>query len=280
MSVNRHRFFTNGRCAEGCALLFSMYVKAMLTIVTYTILSIHMPPKYMCSRSAPYHPCIHIFGNVGFPGRIHAHGAELFTRTIDQFAYNGMNMRFEVAQMIALRHPLDSNILEIGCGVGTLTNELEKCGLENIVALDTSQEMLDVAMTNTNNVTFYRENGVDSHTLDFNPKVAIVCMVMHEMPEVAHRELLSSLCRATKDASGEIWIVDIHPSYEPSWSMLTGEPYILTYLANIDRIVEETAVELNMSSATIDIIAGRVRGWVVTHREGLSVGSTNVQLRS
>jgi len=254
----------------------------MLTIVTYMILSTRIPPKYMCSRSAPYHPCIHNFGNVGFPGRIHAHGAELFTRMIDQFAYNGMNMRFEVAQMIASRHPLDSNILEIGCGVGTLTKELEKCGLENIVALDTSQEMLDVAMTNTNNVTYRKENGVDSHTLDFNPKVAIVCMVMHEMPENAHRELLVSLSRATQADSGEIWIVDIHPSYEPSWSMLTGEPYILTYLANIDRIVEETAVELNMSSATIDIIAGRVRGWVMTHREGHSVGcsSTNVQLRS
>jgi len=184
---------------------------------------------------------------------------------IDQFAYNGTNMRFGVAQTIASRHSPDSNILEVGCGVGTLTRELEKCGFENIVAIDTSQEMLDVAMKNTKTITYRKENGVDSHMLAFNPKIAVVCMVMHEMPGIAHRELLESLSRATKHDSGEIWIIDIHPSYEPSRSMLAGEPYILAYLANIDRVVDEKASELNMTFTSFDLIAGRVRGWILNH---------------
>lgn len=232
-----------------------------LCFLAFTARYVPSTKGYECSRTAPFHPAIHNLGNTGFGGSAHAQGAMFATKLIDILAYNGRNMRNEVAQSLSTIKALNSTILEVGCGVGSLTDELLQQGFSNVIGIDTSAEMLQVAEDNAPNATFYQENGVDAASNFSDIDVAIVCMVLHEMPTVAHEELLFALSEVTKNKSGEVWLVDIDPSYEPSMSMLAGEPYVNAYLKNIEDIIMET----NMTYSTFEIISGRVRGWVLRH---------------
>lgn len=218
---------------------------------------------YECARTAPFHPNIHNMGNVGALGRAHAQGAWFATRVIDALAYRGRNMRSEVARALANTRDVDRDVvLEIGCGVGTLTAELMDAGFQQVVAMDTSAEMLEFAKKNVPGAEFHQENGVDCEWMAAD--VAIACMVFHEMPQVAHREMIRAMARASNPRDGEVWIVDIDPSYEPSVPMLAGEPYVPSYLKNIEDVIAEEADEEDMNVATFSIVSGHVRGWVLS----------------
>ena len=232
-------------------------------LVTVLALSAFVPSthNHACSRTAPFHPAIHNMGNVGKMGALHADGAWFFTRLIDALAYEGRNMRAEFSEGLAAIRPKDSSILEVGCGVGTLTAELEKCNFSNVNAVDTSQEMINKAREHTKTSGYRNLNGVDAHLSFEDIDVAIACMVMHEMPTCAHRELIQSLLRATRD-DGEIWLIDIDPVYRPSISMLAGEPYLPQYLESIDDTINKEAAPHDV--VTLQMIPKRVRAWVIT----------------
>lgn len=213
-----------------------------------------VPPigKYTDVHTAPFHPSIHNLGNVGFWGRAHAQGAWLATHMIDRMAYKGRHMRREVAIALADEFRDEpTSVLEVGCGVGTLTRELDRVRNFNVTAIDTSQDMLDEARKWTDS-RLLCVNAVD-HTETSD--VAIVCMVMHEMPPSAHVAILDALKATTRRA---IWIVDIDPVYEPSLMMLSGEPYVPDYLRTFEDTVRIAAPGQVESYA---LIPGHVRVW-------------------
>ena len=162
-------------------------------------------------------------------------------------------MRREVAERMASRYEPSTSLFEIGCGVGTLTYELERTKKFNITACDTSSEMLHVAKQRVKSRLVWR-NGVDFRgTTD----VSVICMVMHEMPPCAHRDILETMLRSSRK---EVWVVDIDPSYRPSLLMLSGEPFIADYIRTIEATLQ------SVSGASVDkleIVKGHVCAWVL-----------------
>lgn len=215
--------------------------------------------KYNNVFTAPYHPALHNFGNVGVGGWIHAKLAWSATRAIDAFAYDGVNMRQRVAEAITLSCE-HGTLLEVGCGVGTLTSELVKTGAFDVIALDTSEEMLSVAknIINASECTFHCNN-----VMFFGKKVdvSVVCMVMHEMPERGHKEILTKLFEITTHM---IWLIDIDPTYIPSEMMLSGEPYVLDYLQSFEITLTKECECKKFNIDTFPIIPNHVRAWVLT----------------
>lgn len=212
--------------------------------------------KYDDIRTAPYHPSIHNLGNVGLLGRVHAELAWVSTALIDEHAYSGRNMRRELAEQLSGRYPRGTTLLEVGCGVGTLTKELEDGGHFAITAIDTSPDMVRVARRHVV-CPVACMNGVDvSAPVD----LAVVSMVAHELPERAHRDLLRALLRTAK----EVCFVDIDLSYTPSRLMLTGEPYIEEYLATWDRTLRDEAQGRHVKEWSL--IPGHVTVWIVSER--------------
>lgn len=218
--------------------------------------AVGVPPigKFDSVRSAPFHPSIHNLGNVGCLGRVHAWSARLATWVIDQVAYDGVNMRHVLAQHIAVRYVEGTRLLEVGCGVGTLTRELEHTQRFDIVAMDTSKEMLDQAKARVS-CTLLHGNGID---FDEAADVSVICMVMHEMPPAAHGEMLDALLKVT---NRDVWVVDIDPTYEPPQTMLSGEPYMPRYLETIQHTIETRAKGRSLES--FSPVEGHVRAWVI-----------------
>lgn len=236
----------------------------MYTVFTVVMVGMHMHipriGKYNTVHSAPFHPSIHNLGNVGNLGAFHAKGAAFATRVIDLAAYGGRNMRRELAEYMANRYKNGTSVLEVGCGVGTLTLELERTCAFNITAVDTSQDMLDVAKTRVDS-RLVCANGVDVNgTFD----MSIICMTMHEMTPVAHEQMIAAMSVFT---AGDVWIVDIEPSYEPSRIMLTGEPYILGYKATICDSIARTSCCMGRSVSSFSLVDGHVRAWVLTRKK-------------
>ena len=171
-----------------------------------------------------YDQRIHNLGNIGLTGKLHAHMAKEATYLIDNLAYNGRNIRKEICSKI----PTNAKVCDMGCGVGLSTHN-------NIlsVGVDTSDEMLNVArkihkdklckFENGNAISYGEDDEFDFCTLSF---------LMHEVPQQGRLDVISNSMRI---ASGGILIVDIHPQYKPSKSMLSGEPYIKDYLKNIRK---------------------------------------------
>lgn len=210
--------------------------------------------------NAPFHPRIHNMGNVGWGGKIHAFAARFATHVIDEKAYNGVNMRELLAEEMANTFLEDSNILEIGCGVGTLTEHLSK-HFKNLVAMDTSQEMIREAKIYLPKVDFRCDNGANAHSYDVD--IAIASMLVHELPKNAHLDLMDAMQKSILKKNGEVWIVDIHPLYEPSFLMKMGEPFVLSYLKEFEDTVQEFCSENNMDCNRADIIPEHVRLWVL-----------------
>jgi hypothetical protein len=57
---------------------------------------------------------------------------------------------------------------------------------------------------------------------------------LHEVPLRAQVKIIKN---GIKNAKYKFIIVDISTNYKPSKLMVTGEPYLLDYLVNIDKIL-------------------------------------------
>lgn len=229
-----------------------------------TLLVTGAVPKYDCSRSAPFHPRIHNLGNVGLGGWIHARLARTATTLIDHLAYDGDNVRRQLAKRIARQmHPDVVEVLEVGCGVGTLTLELSHTNrFHSIHAVDTSRQMIDVARQNVKDVHFDVMNGVDVNTCSSDLTVA--SFVMHELPCDGQREVLNAMIDASR--RGTVWIMDIHPTYTPSRLMLSGEPYILDYLEQFEALIEDVSRTRHMQMDVDTLARGRVMIWCLREK--------------
>lgn len=227
----------------------------MFRCIAAASIAFGVPPigKYTDVHTAPFHPSIHNLGNVGFWGRAHAQGAWIATHMIDRIAYKGCHMRRELAIALADEFRDEAtSVLEVGCGVGTLTRELDRVRNFNVTAIDTSQDMLDVACRWTAS-RLLCVNVVDhKETSD----VTVVCMVMHEMSPSAHVAVLDALKAITRK---KIWIIDIDTVYEPSLLMLSGEPYVPDYLRTFEDTLRSAAAPGDID--TYALIPGHVRVW-------------------
>ena len=205
------------------------------------------PPYY-------HNPNIHNFGNIGLGGYIHARLAPFATRTIDNLCYDGRNIRQEIYQSFYYQDEYNQynqyneyneynqyneyneynetnkgvRVLDLCCGTGISTPP-------GGVGIDTSNEMLGVAREiHCQEKTRFYSGNAETYRPDF-PVEHVSCMfAFHEMPLYAQRNVIEN---AISIAEQSVVIVDIAPTYNPSPTMLLGEPYILDYLGNIEEIM-------------------------------------------
>lgn len=170
-----------------------------------------------------YNKNIHNFGNIGFGGFIHSELAPYATKYIDNLRYDGRNIRKEIMEVYK-----DKSVLDLCCGTGTST-------LSNNIGIDTSPQMINVAKRYNKKSSFYlgnAENYKPNHEFDI-----VTCMFsLHEMPYSAQIKVINNAVNIAKE---EVIIVDISPNYKPSNIMLSGEPYLIDYLKNINSILYE-----------------------------------------
>ena len=83
----------------------------------------------------------------------------------------------------------------------------------------------------------------------------------HEMPGDARRRCIRNALRLARD---KVMIVDIWPGFEPSDMMLSGEPYVLDYLANIESDVESSVDRTQWEVERVDVVPQHVRMWKFT----------------
>ena len=200
-----------------------------------------------------FNPRIHNFGNSGIGGRFHAHVAKFATRVIDRVAYEGRDIRKELLQQL----PTGARVVDFGCGVGLST---ARGGL----GIDTSSEMLGVAKRANPRCNFLKANAVNfGNDAEFD--IVTVFFLLHEAPSEGRMAVIQNAARVAADT---VIIVDISPQYEPSMSMLSGEPYVLDYLASIEMEIEAVCYLEGATLRTFDIIEGHVRKWQIDTRKG------------
>jgi len=205
----------------------------------------------LSSGPPPYwrDPRIHNLGNVGLGGWVHALFAPIATSAIDTLAYKGVDIRAKLLSNIP-----DDSVVDLCCGTGTSTTA-------NGIGIDTSGEMLTMAGIRYRHKHFEYGNAETWGETD-GAAVATVMFALHEMPREGRRAVLRNALRV---ASRHVLVVDIAPHYEPSVSMLTGEPYILEYLENIQQDITEAAVETDGWIATYRCEAETVGIWEMWH---------------
>lgn len=174
-----------------------------------------------------FNPKIHNFGNIGLGGRIHAEIAKIATVTIDNIRYHGRNIREEIYNNYE-----NQVILDLCCGVGIST-------APGGIGVDTSVEMLNVARRDKSK-EFYCGN---AENFNLQKRIDIVtCMfAFHEMPIEGQLKVKEN---AERLANREVIIVDISSNYKPKEIMLSGEPYLINYLNNIDYVLEDYNKEI------------------------------------
>lgn len=190
-----------------------------------------------------FHPKIHMLGNHGFMGKIHAEIAPLTTKLIDNIAHNGVNIRSKIIE----DYGYNNSVLDLCCGTGFSTPPHD----ENYyhLGIDSSKEMINKANNLWSNKNFQVGNAETFYT---NSPFDIVTIyyALHEIPQ-EHRHIIIN--NAIKNARKKVIIVDICPDYNPSCLMLKGEPYIEEYLKNIDQDLKYFEKK--------SIIEGRVTQW-------------------
>lgn len=91
---------------------------------------------------------IHTLGNVGFLGALHAAIAPISTKLIDHLAYEGVDIRQQVAEeLYGIVGKTKARVLDLCCGVGISTRALSNAfhDAETVMGLDTSAEMVAMA---------------------------------------------------------------------------------------------------------------------------------------
>lgn len=223
-------------------------------------------PAALSPRGAPYwfDERIHRFGNIGVGGWFHALVAPLVTNLIDRLSYDGVDVR---KRAHALIRP-GSTVLDLCCGTGFSTPA-------GATGVDTSDCMLGMAKFVHSDCTFVTGNA-ETYGEPFSKDVVTIMFAMHEMPRDARKRVLANAARIARH---EVVVVDIDPVFKlamdptfkqdfrsrvQSESFLSGEPYVLEYLKNIDADVKACARARGWQSSDSAIMPGHVRMWKMT----------------
>ena len=213
-------------------------------------------------------PRIHTFGNFGSSGHFHSYIAPYITKYIDDTSYNGENIRQTAAKLIKTHKPYPSSIIDLGCGTGMSTESLhsEFFDVAAVAGIDTSPMMLNRAKKRTEefiNKPYYFINKAQDLSLEDNSVDITTCMfTLHETPLHGIIQILHEMNRITV-SNGVIAIVDISPEYKPSFWMKLGEPYIQSYLANVDNIIYTFIKQHNKTLDRQVLVKGHVILWML-----------------
>lgn len=91
--------------------------------------------------------------------------------------------------------------------------------------------------------------------------IATLMFATHEMPGDARRRCIRNALRLARD---KVMIVDIWPGFEPNDMMLSGEPYVLNYLENIESDVDSSVDTTQWEIERVDVVPQHVRMWKFT----------------
>lgn len=170
---------------------------------------------------------------------------------IDRFAYSGVDARRLVHET---QIPAGSEVVDLCSGVGFSSAPNAK-----VTCVDTSHAMLSMARLRHRVGRFEVGNAEDwgeSRCCD----IATLMYATHEMPQDGRRTVLRNAMRLARDS---VLVVDIWPGFEPSPMMLSGEPYVLDYLAHIEDDVDfVTRHDVDgWTVARVDVVEEHVRMW-------------------
>lgn len=181
-------------------------------------------------------PRIHNLGNNNL---IHALIAPISTKLIDIISYNNINVRQQILNQI----PDNQTILDLCCGIGYSTKD-------NQIGYDNSKTMIDIGNIihpNKELKLFNIENLNEDKKFD-----VVTCMFsFHEIPQKSRKKIIQ---KSLKIANKRVIIIDISPKKIPSKLMLSGEPYLLEYLQNID-------CDLKYANKNYELIKNHVKIW-------------------
>lgn len=210
-------------------------------ISTFIISTFIIPVATCFNGPYWYNPAIHNFGNTGFLGNIHALASPFITKYIDEKAYYGNDVRKQVYDEI------DGSVVDMCCGTGFSTKP-------GGVGVDTSLPMIRYANLfnpGSNYIFGNAETFGENNQYDF-----VTCMfAFHEIPEEGQINIIKNSLRISKK---KVIFVDICTDYKPSKLMLSGEPYTLEYLKNIDNLFDRFSFEKK------NLIKGHVDMWYYT----------------
>jgi ubiquinone/menaquinone biosynthesis C-methylase UbiE len=165
-----------------------------------------------------------------------------------------------------------ARVVDLCCGVGTATRALSEAfpEAEAVVGVDTSVQMVAMARFLTNHLSFFkpvvanlraavstgctvpqrkgttinqvtrsmveyvRVNAEDTKLPGKSFDLVTIMYALHEVPMQGREKILSE-SRRLLHAGGTLAIIDISTDYDPPYSMLLGEPYVLEYQSNIHR---------------------------------------------
>ena len=210
-----------------------------------TSLGLQGPPKY---------PKFHTFGNTGLLGAITL--APLVTKLIGF-------VRITIGK---------ANVLNLCCGIGMSSRTLQGACQDAAVILgvNTSKDMIDMAELLSSDLEpakflvgtpkhafngscsphFLIGNAEETNLL---PEVFDSVTIMYSFDEVPHhgRYHLKEACHLLAD-SCTLAVIDIMPNYEPSPTMLAGEPNVLENKAIIKKQVKVILGFINLRYEEVD----------------------------
>ena len=214
------------------------------------------PSGFVSKSQAILNTPIHLMSNHGLMGKFHASVAQTIEDATDMYLHDGVNPRAKFAKYIS-QYYMDSGVIDIGCGVGQTTFELNKfldrsCKL---VAVDASCEMLDVAKERDLNgdIEFHHLNAVD---IKYKYDVAVVSNLFHELPHKATHEILTNLVNRCDD----IWVLDYNPAtLPPADEMLSTvkeyEPFLADYKKHFSNVLYDicNVHEVDVPNMPVDV---------------------------
>lgn len=189
-------------------------------------------------------PRIHMFGNTGWKGLVHAVLAPGITDAINRLKYNGQDVRLFL-------HGEDT--VDFGCGVGYSTSP-------GGTGIDASRSMLAVASVVQPGAAY--ERGLAEVWGDDDMCRRVTCaFLLHEQPQRRRHKILRNAMRICRD---EVVVMDICPTYTPSPFMELGEPYVRDYLDHIDGDLRTLFGDARIRRD--EVIPGHVVRWRVSKR--------------
>jgi len=161
--------------------------------------------------------------------------------------------------MVHLSIPPSAKVLDLCCGTG-----FSSTPWGNTLGVDTSIPMLTMAKLRNPRLKVQRGNA-ETYGEDEGHDIVTIMFGFHEMPQFARRRILRNAMRV---ARSHVLVVDICPTLVPTPMMLSGEPYILDYLANVDSDVQTCSDEDGWEHQRKVIVPGHVVMWRLDRVDG------------